>query len=147
MRFGVKSWLLTLDHKRIALLYLLGITAMFFVGGAYAVMIRLAVARLTGIEGESWRIPVGRGSLTEFTVADGKIGLSALPGFITNLRQSSWHDTFPLGVSPNKRQTVVSAVRSVRCIPITQSPGLANFKSRRESAGTSLAPSRPSPRY
>ena len=45
----------------------------------HAVMIRLTVARLTGVEGESWRIPVGRGSLTEFTVADGKIGLSALP--------------------------------------------------------------------
>ena len=25
--------------------------------------------------------------------------LSALPGFITNLRQSSWHDTAPVGVS------------------------------------------------
>ena len=29
-------------------------------------------------------------------------GLSALPGFITNLKQSSWHDTFPLGVSPDQ---------------------------------------------
>jgi 2-amino-4-hydroxy-6-hydroxymethyldihydropteridine diphosphokinase len=27
-------------------------------------------------------------------------GLSALPGFITNLRPSSWHDTTPEGVSP-----------------------------------------------
>jgi 2-amino-4-hydroxy-6-hydroxymethyldihydropteridine diphosphokinase len=26
-------------------------------------------------------------------------GLSALPGFITNLRQSSWYDTAPVGVS------------------------------------------------
>ena len=26
-------------------------------------------------------------------------GLSSLPGFITNLRQSSWHDTAPVGVS------------------------------------------------
>src|SRR5205823_5832074 len=41
VHFGVKSWLLTLDHKRIALLYLVSITAMFFVGGAYALMIRL----------------------------------------------------------------------------------------------------------
>jgi 2-amino-4-hydroxy-6-hydroxymethyldihydropteridine diphosphokinase len=29
-------------------------------------------------------------------------GLSALPGFITNLRQSSWHDTAPVGVSPDQ---------------------------------------------
>jgi 2-amino-4-hydroxy-6-hydroxymethyldihydropteridine diphosphokinase len=29
-------------------------------------------------------------------------GLSALPGFITNLEQSSWHDTTPVGVSPDQ---------------------------------------------
>jgi 2-amino-4-hydroxy-6-hydroxymethyldihydropteridine diphosphokinase len=29
-------------------------------------------------------------------------GLSALPGFITNLRQSSWHDTAPVGVSSDQ---------------------------------------------
>src|SRR4051794_24954208 len=39
--FGVKSWLLTTDHKRIALLYLVAITVMFFVGGAAATVIRL----------------------------------------------------------------------------------------------------------
>jgi cytochrome c oxidase subunit 1 len=39
--FGVKSWLLTVDHKRIALLYLIAITFFFFLGGAFAVMIRL----------------------------------------------------------------------------------------------------------
>ncbi|HJZ77248.1 MAG TPA: cbb3-type cytochrome c oxidase subunit I [Vicinamibacterales bacterium] len=37
----MKSWLLTTDHKRIALLYLMSITAMFFVGGAFAVLMRL----------------------------------------------------------------------------------------------------------
>jgi broad specificity phosphatase PhoE len=45
----------------------------------HAVMIRLAVARLTGADGEGWRIPVGRGSLTSFDVADGRISLAALP--------------------------------------------------------------------
>src|SRR5438132_563670 len=39
--FGIKSWLLTVDHKRIALLYLIAITFFFFLGGAFAVMIRL----------------------------------------------------------------------------------------------------------
>ena len=29
-------------------------------------------------------------------------GLSALPGFITNLRQSRWHDTAPVGVSADQ---------------------------------------------
>jgi broad specificity phosphatase PhoE len=46
---------------------------------SHAVMIRLAVARLTGISGEQWRIPVGRGSLTLFHVIDGEITLQALP--------------------------------------------------------------------
>lgn len=39
--YGVKSWLLTKDHKRIALLYLMSITLFFFLGGAFAVLIRL----------------------------------------------------------------------------------------------------------
>jgi cytochrome c oxidase subunit 1 len=41
VQFGVRSWLLTIDHKRIAILYLIAITAMFFLGGAFAVLIRL----------------------------------------------------------------------------------------------------------
>src|SRR3984893_8531115 len=40
-QYGVKSWLLTTDHKRIALLYLASITLMFFVGGFFAVLVRL----------------------------------------------------------------------------------------------------------
>ncbi len=40
-RIGVRSWLLTTDHKRIALLYLVTITFFFFVGGAAAVLMRL----------------------------------------------------------------------------------------------------------
>jgi len=39
--YGVKSWLLTVDHKRIGILYLLSITVMFFFGGMFAVLIRL----------------------------------------------------------------------------------------------------------
>src|SRR3977135_1139366 len=39
--YGIRSWLLTVDHKRIALLYLSAITFCFFLGGAFAVMIRL----------------------------------------------------------------------------------------------------------
>ena len=39
--YSIKSWLLTRDHKRIAILYLLSITVFFFLGGAFAVMIRL----------------------------------------------------------------------------------------------------------
>src|SRR5437867_5541646 len=39
--FGVKSWLLTQDHKRIALLYLASITFFFFLGGIFATVIRV----------------------------------------------------------------------------------------------------------
>ena len=39
--YGWLSWLLTVDHKRIALLYLATITVMFFLGGAAATLIRL----------------------------------------------------------------------------------------------------------
>src|SRR6476659_110728 len=39
--YGIRSWLFTTDHKRIALLYLVSITAMFFIGGFFALLIRL----------------------------------------------------------------------------------------------------------
>jgi len=38
---GLKSWLLTTDHKRIGLLYLASITFFFAIGGVYASLIRL----------------------------------------------------------------------------------------------------------
>ena len=34
--YGVKSWLLTTDHKRIAILYLIGVTVFFAIGGLAA---------------------------------------------------------------------------------------------------------------
>src|ERR1051325_801037 len=39
--YGLKSWLLTKDHKRIALLYLGSVTLFFMAGGIYALAIRL----------------------------------------------------------------------------------------------------------
>ena len=38
---GIRSWLLTTDHKRIAILYMAAVTAFFFVGGAAALLMRL----------------------------------------------------------------------------------------------------------
>ncbi|MBY0528247.1 MAG: cytochrome c oxidase subunit I [Gemmataceae bacterium] len=46
--FGARSWLLTTDHKRIAILYLVSITLMFIVGGLFAVLIRLELATPPG---------------------------------------------------------------------------------------------------
>jgi cytochrome c oxidase subunit 1 len=39
--YGLRSWLLTKDHKRIAILYLISVTAFFFLGGLFALLIRL----------------------------------------------------------------------------------------------------------
>ncbi len=39
--YGIRSWLLATDHKRIALLYLVSITLFFILGGLFAVLIRL----------------------------------------------------------------------------------------------------------
>jgi cytochrome c oxidase subunit I len=39
--YGIRSWLLTTDHKRIALLYLGSVTFFFFVGGLFATLIRI----------------------------------------------------------------------------------------------------------
>jgi cytochrome c oxidase subunit 1 len=38
---GILSWLFTKDHKRIALLYLISVTAMFFIGGLAITIVRL----------------------------------------------------------------------------------------------------------
>src|SRR6476469_1104166 len=40
-KVGIRSWLLTTDHKRIALLYFAGITFFFAIGGTAATLIRL----------------------------------------------------------------------------------------------------------
>lgn len=45
---GLKSWLLTKDHKRIAILYLIAISVFFFLGGLMAAGIRLELATPEG---------------------------------------------------------------------------------------------------
>jgi cytochrome c oxidase subunit 1 len=46
--YGIKSWLLTVDHKRIALLYLMSMTFFFFIGGFFALLIRLELLTPAG---------------------------------------------------------------------------------------------------
>jgi cytochrome c oxidase subunit 1 len=41
VNFGVRSWLLTRDHKRIAILYMVSITLMFILGGIAATLVRI----------------------------------------------------------------------------------------------------------
>jgi cytochrome c oxidase subunit 1 len=46
--YGIRSWLLSVDHKRIAILYLISITFMFALGGLFALMIRLELLTPAG---------------------------------------------------------------------------------------------------
>jgi len=46
---GIKSWLFTLDHKRIGILYLFSIMFFFFVGGMMALLVRLELLRPTEV--------------------------------------------------------------------------------------------------
>lgn len=46
--YGVLSWLLTVDHKRIGILYLVSISAFFVVGGIAAGLVRLNLLSPTG---------------------------------------------------------------------------------------------------
>jgi 2-amino-4-hydroxy-6-hydroxymethyldihydropteridine diphosphokinase len=48
------------------------------------------------------RVAIALGSNLGDREAHLAFGLSALPGFITNLEQSRWHDTTPVGVSPDQ---------------------------------------------
>ena len=47
-KYGIRSWLLTTDHKRIAILYLLSITFFFMVGGVAAMLMRINLLEPTG---------------------------------------------------------------------------------------------------
>jgi cytochrome c oxidase subunit 1 len=46
--YGWKSWLFTLDHKRIGILYLISVTTFFFIGGCYAGAVRLELLTPAG---------------------------------------------------------------------------------------------------
>ena len=41
---GLKSWLFTVDHKRIGMMYLVAVTVFFAVGGIFALLLRLELA-------------------------------------------------------------------------------------------------------
>src|ERR1051326_4219862 len=62
--YVIKSWLLTRDHKRIALLYLAGVTFFFFIGGG------LAVPKLNLL---SWYIYILGGLFTVYALVTGGV--------------------------------------------------------------------------
>ena len=46
--YGIRAWLLTTDHKRVAWLYVIAITGFFFIGGAAATLMRLELVTPEG---------------------------------------------------------------------------------------------------
>ncbi|HEX9007195.1 MAG TPA: cbb3-type cytochrome c oxidase subunit I, partial [Bacteroidota bacterium] len=54
--YSLRSWFLTTDHKRIAILYLITIVLFFFVGGFFALLIRLELLSPNGhlVEAETY---------------------------------------------------------------------------------------------
>jgi cytochrome c oxidase subunit 1 len=46
--YGWKSWLFTVDHKRIALLYMVSVTFFFIIGGSFAVLMRIHLVEPQG---------------------------------------------------------------------------------------------------
>ncbi len=46
--YGIRSWLLSTDHKRVAILYMISITLMFFIGGTAATLMRLELLTPNG---------------------------------------------------------------------------------------------------
>jgi 2-amino-4-hydroxy-6-hydroxymethyldihydropteridine diphosphokinase len=56
------------------------------------------------------RVAIALGSNLGDRRANLAFGLSALPGFITNLQQSTWHDTAPAGVPADQPRYLNGAV-------------------------------------
>jgi len=50
---GIMSWVKTLDHKRIGLMYMVAVLGAFFLGGVFAVILR------TELLSNAWQLPVG----------------------------------------------------------------------------------------
>ena len=45
---GLKSWLLTLDHKRVAILYLIAVSCYSLLGGIFAMLMRIELMTPVG---------------------------------------------------------------------------------------------------
>lgn len=63
------------------------------------------------------RVAIALGSNLGDREANLAFGLSALPGFITELRHSSWHDTAPAGVSPDQPRYLNGVVVGETALP------------------------------
>ena len=80
VRYGVASWLLTQDHKRIAILYIIAITVMFFLGGAAATWVRLELMTPQGNRRFSLaQLENRQGQAVDVAPGDGRVLYLPLP--------------------------------------------------------------------
>ena len=80
--YGWRSWLFTVDHKRIGVLYLIGLTFFFAVGGAFAGLIRINLISPTGaiLDNDSYnRVFTAHGVIMLFMFL-----IPAVPGVMGN---------------------------------------------------------------
>lgn len=79
---GLKSWLLTLDHKRVAILYLISVSCYFLLGGVFAMLVRLELMTPAGdlmVSDTYNRVFTGHGVTMVFFFL-----IPAIPGILGN---------------------------------------------------------------
>jgi len=79
---GLKSWLLTLDHKRVAILYLISVSCYFLLGGIFAMLVRLELMTPAGdlmVSDTYNRVFTGHGVTMVFFFL-----IPAIPGILGN---------------------------------------------------------------
>src|SRR3989304_13321 len=93
--YGIKSWLLTKDHKRIAMLYLMSITVFFAVGGLFALLVRLELLTPQGALHARSPLDPARRQLPRADPPDARAGPDVVPAAAVRvgaLRDESRHD-------------------------------------------------------
>jgi len=79
---GLWSWLTTLDHKRIGILYMIAVMLFFFIGGVFAMLIRYELFRAGGqiMDGATYnKIMTFHGAIMVFMVI-----IPGIPAFLGN---------------------------------------------------------------
>src|SRR5215470_14984048 len=85
---GIWSWMSTLDHKRIGVMYLVGTLSAFMIGGIFALLVRLALLTPTHkLFGKVW---VDAETYNRFFTLHGAIMvflfiIPSIPGSLTNI--------------------------------------------------------------
>src|SRR5207253_2656943 len=125
----IRSWLLTTDHKRIALLYLISVTVFFFIGGVFATMIRAKDLAFPKINLLSWYIYLIGGSFVLYSFSTG--GLDTGWTFYTPLSSiysNSAVTPAVLGIFINGFSSILTGLNFIVTIHTMRAPGMTWFR-------------------